>query len=56
MSKHICPECSYTYDSDLGDKFEGYQANTAFDNLPEDFVCPDCGVRSKIDFKVIPSN
>ncbi|HJL92396.1 MAG TPA: rubredoxin [Woeseiaceae bacterium] len=56
MSMHICPECSFTYDSDVGDEFEGYPANTAFDDLPEDFACPDCGVRFKIDFKLVSSN
>lgn len=50
MSVFQCPGCGYRYDEILGDDFEGYPPNTPFDSLPDDFVCPDCAVREKIEF------
>jgi rubredoxin len=42
MSVHLCPDCGYAYDEALGDR--------PFEQLPDDFVCPDCAVRAKSDF------
>jgi alkane 1-monooxygenase len=50
MSVHVCPDCGYTYDEALGDRHEGYAPGTRFEQLPDDFVCPDCAVRGKADF------
>ncbi len=50
VSRLKCPECGYVYDEDNGDRREGYPPGTQFDDLPEDFVCPDCSVRYKEDF------
>ena len=50
MGRFLCPECGYVYDEEIGDDFEGYLAGTPFAALPDDFVCPDCSVRSKDDF------
>ncbi len=50
MAVYECPGCHYRYDEETGDEREGYPPSTLFDNLPEDFVCPDCGVRYKEDF------
>ena len=36
--------CGYIYDPAKGDPDGGIEAGTAFDDLPEDWVCPDCGV------------
>ena len=51
MTKYQCPECNYIYDPVIGDDFEGYSSGTKFQDLPEDFICPDCSVRAKQDFK-----
>lgn len=51
MAEFRCPECGYVYDEDRGDEFEGYPAGTSFADLPPDFACPDCAVRSKPDFE-----
>lgn len=51
MTTFRCPECGYTYDEDAGDAHEGYTPGTAFDSLPDAFVCPDCSVRYKEDFE-----
>lgn len=50
MARMQCPECGYQYDEENGDRYEGYAPGTRFEDLPEDFVCPDCSVRYKEDF------
>jgi len=44
MQKYICVLCSYVYDPEIGDPDNGVAPGTAFADLPEDWVCPDCGV------------
>jgi rubredoxin len=51
MSAYICPVCDYTYDETKGDLREGWPAGTAWADIPDDWNCPDCGVRDKIDFE-----
>jgi rubredoxin len=43
MSKYKCMVCGYIYDPDKGDPESGIQAGTAFEDLPDDWVCPECG-------------
>jgi rubredoxin len=43
MSKWICAVCGYEYDPVQGDPENGVQPGTAFEDLPEDWVCPLCG-------------
>ncbi len=50
MSKWRCVLCGYIYDPDEGDPDNEVQAGTPFEDLPEDWVCPDCG-GSKEDFE-----
>ncbi|MFC7503983.1 fatty acid desaturase [Nocardioides sp. GCM10030258] len=45
-----CPGCSYTYEVAAGDEHQGFAAGTAWADIPEDWFCPDCGVRDKADF------
>ena len=45
-----CPGCSYTYEVEAGDEHEGFAAGTAWADIPDDWCCPDCGVREKVDF------
>lgn len=42
--KYICDICGYVYDEELGDPENGIEPGTEFDELPEDFECPLCGV------------
>jgi rubredoxin len=42
--KYVCSVCGYTYDETVGDPDNGIEAGTKFEDLPEDFVCPLCGV------------
>jgi alkane 1-monooxygenase len=45
-----CPGCGYVYEVAAGDEHEGFAAGTAWKDIPEDWFCPDCGVRDKADF------
>lgn len=44
MQKWICTVCQYVYDPAIGDEDNGIAAGTSFDDLPDDWVCPECGV------------
>ncbi len=44
MKKYACDVCGWVYDEALGDPDNGIAPGTAFDALPESFVCPLCGV------------
>lgn len=42
--KWVCVPCGYVYDPAEGDPNNGVDAGTPFENVPEDWVCPVCGV------------
>ncbi len=44
MTKYVCTICGYVYDPSIGDPDNDIPAGTAFEDLPEDWVCPECGV------------
>jgi rubredoxin/flavin reductase (DIM6/NTAB) family NADH-FMN oxidoreductase RutF len=44
MKKFQCTVCGYIYDPVLGDPDSGIAPGTAFENIPETWVCPVCGV------------
>jgi rubredoxin len=44
MEKYVCAVCGYIYDPDMGDPDAGINPGTPFEALPEDWVCPVCGV------------
>ena len=43
MGKYVCTVCGYVYDPAVGDPENNIEAGTAFEDLPEDWVCPVCG-------------
>jgi len=43
MKKYKCEICGYIYDPEAGDPSSDIEAGTAFEDLPEDWVCPECG-------------
>jgi len=43
MKKYACTLCVYVYDPEQGDPDNEIEPGTAFDDLPDDWVCPDCG-------------
>ena len=44
MKKYVCTVCHYVYDPAVGDLDNGIEAGTAFEDLPEDWLCPLCSV------------
>jgi rubredoxin-NAD+ reductase len=44
VMKYVCDVCGWEYDEALGDPDNGIAPGTKFEDLPEDFVCPLCGV------------
>ena len=50
MQKFKCTVCGYVYDPEKGDPDSGVQPGTAFEDIPDDWVCPECGV-GKSDFE-----
>lgn len=44
MKKWVCTVCGWVYDEELGDQDYDLASGVAFEDLPEDFVCPLCGV------------
>jgi len=49
MGKYVCDVCGYVYDPAVGDEENGVEPGTAFEDLPDDWVCPLCGA-GKEDF------
>ena len=50
--KYICIVCNFVYDPAVGMPEDGIAPGTAFEDIPDDWECPDCGV-SKADFEVV---
>jgi len=44
MSKYKCTVCGYVYDPEVGDPDSGIKPGTPFEQIPNDWVCPVCGV------------
>jgi rubredoxin len=52
MAKYKCIVCGYIYDPELGDPDGGVAPGTPFEEIPDDWVCPICGV-GKSEFKKV---
>lgn len=46
MKKYECP-CGYVYDPELGDIENNISPDTAFEDLPDEWVCPLCGAEKE---------
>lgn len=44
MEKYVCEVCDWVYDPAIGDPDNGIAPGTEFKDLPDDWVCPICGV------------
>ncbi|NLN07897.1 MAG: High molecular weight rubredoxin [Firmicutes bacterium] len=44
MDKYVCKLCGYVYDPEKGDPDNNIAPGTPFADLPDDWVCPVCGV------------
>ncbi len=52
MKKYECELCGWVYDPEKGLPEEGIAPGTPFEDLPDDFECPECGA-SKEDFVAV---
>lgn len=52
MDKYKCDVCNWVYDPAVGDPDSGIAPGTPFEDIPEDWECPLCGV-GKDDFSKI---
>lgn len=43
MDRWVCDPCGWVYDPAEGDSDGGIEPGVAFENLPDDWVCPVCG-------------
>ena len=39
-----CTACGYVYDQEKGDPDSGIAPGTAFEDIPDDWLCPECGM------------
>ena len=49
MKAWMCVNCGFVYEEAVGHPASGVPPGTAWADVPEDWLCPDCGV-SKTDF------
>lgn len=49
-----CIVCGYVYDEAKGDPEHGIAPGTRWEDVPENWECPDCGV-AKADFDMVAS-
>ncbi len=52
MESWKCVVCGYVYDPSAGDPDSDIEPGTSFEDLPEDWICPACGV-GKSDFEKV---
>jgi len=52
MAKYRCTVCGYIYDPAVGDPDAGIKPGTAFENIPDTWICPECGVGKDMFEKV----
>ena len=55
MKKYICTVCEYIYDPAQGDPESGIEPGTAFEDIPDDWTCPLCGVGKEDSQKISKS-
>lgn len=52
MKRYMCVVCGFIYDEELGLPEEGIPPGTRWDDIPENWSCPECGA-IKSDFEMI---
>ena len=53
MKKYICTVCQWVYDPAIGDPDNGVEPGTAWEDVPDDWLCPECGVPKDL-FEELP--
>jgi rubredoxin len=44
MKKYACDVCGWIYDPAVGDPLHGVKPGMSFEDVPDGWVCPECGV------------
>ncbi len=52
FKKYLCVVCGHVYDEEFGDSDSNIAPGTRWEDLPEDWICPDCGA-GKADFELM---
>lgn len=52
MKKWMCQQCGWIYDESTGDPASGLLPGTLWADVPDEWVCPDCG-STKADFEML---
>ena len=52
MKTYLCIVCGFIYDESVGMPLDGIAAGTRWNDIPDDWACPDCGV-AKADFDMV---
>ena len=52
MKKWMCMNCGWIYEQELGDPAGDIEPGTAWDDIPDDWKCPDCGAL-KAEFDMV---
>ncbi|CAA0110621.1 Rubredoxin [Zhongshania aliphaticivorans] len=52
MRRYQCRFCSHVYDENLGDPDSGIAPGTRWDDIPDGWMCPECGAE-KSDYDLI---
>lgn len=50
--RYRCRYCSHVYDEALGDPDGGIAPGTRYEDIPEDWICPECGA-AKSDYDLV---
>lgn len=50
--RYQCSVCGYIYDPEVGDPHDGIAPGTAFEDIPDNWYCPICGVGKKDFFPI----
>jgi len=50
--RYRCRYCSHIYDESLGDPDSGIAPGTCYEDIPESWICPECGA-AKSDYELI---
>ena len=48
MKRYVCVICGYIYDPTAGDPDNGIAPGTPWEEVPEDFLCPICGLGKEV--------
>ncbi|MEZ5709768.1 MAG: rubredoxin [Blastomonas sp.] len=52
MKKWMCMNCGWIYEQELGDPEGEIAPGTAWEDIPDDWKCPDCG-SLKAEFEMV---